>query len=278
MTTTLRPTGPEETRPGGGRAREFAVRVNGRAAGRTTLSTHPVLGPAVGVIGALEIEEPDRGRGRGAVAALAAEEVLRGWGCRRVTAEVPAGAGAALRLAASLGYRETNRGMTKSLAGPPPRLPAGSATRPMTAREFEPWNERARTDYLHRWTAQGLAPERAAEVTASSYAALLPDGHATLGTALRVLVHEGAEVGWIWVRTGPSEGREQPWVFLVEVGAGHRGSGHGRSLMLAAEAECLAAGATTLGLNVFTDNEPAMRLYASLGYLPHAHVLAKPLV
>ncbi len=53
---------------------------------------------------------------------------------------------------------------------------------------------------------------------------------------------------------------------VVEVSPAHRGRGHGRTLMLLAERECLAAGVRNLGLNVFADNAVAVRLYGSLGY------------
>ncbi|MFD7905304.1 GNAT family N-acetyltransferase, partial [Kitasatospora sp. NPDC059747] len=52
---------------------------------------------------------------------------------------------------------------------------------------------------------------------------------------------------------------------------------HGRTLMLLAERECLAAGVRTLGLNVFTVNEVAIRLYASLGYRVTNRLYGKPL-
>lgn len=279
MTTTLRPAAPEETGPGGARARSFAVRVNGREAGRVRLTTDLRLGPGVGVIETLEIDEPDRRRGRGAVAALAAEEVLRGWGCRRARSLVPADSPHGLRLAASLGYRELNRGMRKTLTGPAPALPAGCAIRPMSDDDYRAWHTRAHADYVRRWTGEGLSPESATAIAAADHAAILPDGNGTAGTALRVLSYEGTDIGWLWVRLGPPGGPpDQPWVYLVEIGPGHRGHGHGRTLMLAAEAECLAAGASTLGLNVHSDNAPALSLYTSLGYRPQSHAMDKSLL
>ncbi|MFD0346740.1 GNAT family N-acetyltransferase [Kitasatospora aburaviensis] len=65
---------------------------------------------------------------------------------------------------------------------------------------------------------------------------------------------------------------------VVEVAEAHRGHGHGRTLMLLAERECLAAGVHDLGLNVFTGNEVAIRLYDSLGYRVTNRVYGKPLI
>jgi ribosomal protein S18 acetylase RimI-like enzyme len=67
------------------------------------------------VLRALWIDEPDRRRGRATVAVLAAEEVLRAWGCDQVRAYVPQGATGALRLLESLGYVTTGRSFHKQL-------------------------------------------------------------------------------------------------------------------------------------------------------------------
>jgi ribosomal protein S18 acetylase RimI-like enzyme len=84
---------------------------------------------------------------------------------------------------------------------------------------------------------------------------------------LRVLVHEGADVGTVWIDVERSPRTDaDSYVYEVEVDEDRRGLGHGRTLMLIAERECLAAGAHVLGLNVYAHNTPALRLYSSLGY------------
>ncbi|MEE1939080.1 GNAT family N-acetyltransferase [Streptomyces sp. TRM 70361] len=275
MTTTLRPTAPERRTADGARRRPYDICVNGRPVGEVLLATDERSGPATGRLENLTVHEPDRRRGRATVAALAAEEVLRGWGCSRVEAGVPASAGPALRLAAALGYTERSRGMVKDLPPSPPA--ADGVLRPMTAAEYPAWLETCRTEYVRLWIAEGVPPERAERGVGRQYAALLPDGPETAGVALRVLVHGGADVGTLWL--GPSPVPEcEGWVYRVEVAAGHRGRGHGRTLMRGAERECAAAGWRTLGLNVFTDNVPALRLYESLGYRPAVHHLRKPLL
>jgi len=105
-----------------------------------------------------------------------------------------------------------------------------------------------------------------------AFQAALPDGPATAGAELLALVHSGATVGHLWLRV-----TEPAWVFSVEVPAEHRGAGHGRSLMLAAEEVSRQAGAETLRLNVFAGNTPALRLYESLGYRITERHFAKPL-
>ncbi|PWI42050.1 GNAT family N-acetyltransferase [Streptomyces sp. ICBB 8177] len=276
MTTTLRPAGPESREPDGARSRDFTVCVNSRPVGSIRLATDRRYGPRTGRVVQLRIDERDRRRGRGTVAALAAEEVLRGWGCRQVEASVPAEAPAALRLMSALGYTERNRAMVKAL-GEEPSLPPGVTVRAMGADDYAVWHARTRDEYVDDWVARGLTRQRAVELADADYAATLPEGHLTPDTALRVLGADGADVGWLWVRLRADEGRPA-WVYLVEVAEPHRGRGHGRTLMLTAERECLAAGVRSVGLNVYTANSAAMRLYESLGYRPTSHEMTKSLL
>ncbi|QLE71250.1 GNAT family N-acetyltransferase [Streptomyces rectiverticillatus] len=278
MTTTLRPTAPEQRGPGGARSRSYEVCVNSRPVGTVDLATDHRFGPAAGRIVRLRIDERDRHRGRGTVAALAAEEVLRGWGCTRIELSVDAGAEVGLGLAGALGYVERSRNMVKTLTAAP-RLPEGSEGRRMTDAEYTGWREASRAAYAQSWIDRGVPAEQARAKAEADDLALLPDGAATAGTMLRVLTHEDTPVGTLWValRDGVPD-TPDAYVYDVEVAPAHRGRGHGRSLMLLAEAEALAHGARTLGLNVFAGNTPALRLYESLGYAPTVYHLYKPLL
>lgn len=275
MTTTLRPTGPMQRDADGVRSRTYQVCVNSRPVGATELATHPVFGPTVGQVRHLAIDEPDRRRGRGTVAALAAEEVLRGWGCTRVEVAIPAAAPTALSLAAALGYVERNRRMAKPLGtGAPPALPPGSTARAMTDDEYARWLTRAEASYAQTWMERGVPEDQARAKSATDHARLLPEGRATPGTSLLVLTHDGTDVGTLWLALNEDGG----FVYDVRVDEEYRGHGHGRSLMLLAERDAADGGAGTIGLNVFAGKTPALRLYESLGYQPITYYLHKPLL
>ncbi|MFJ9817117.1 GNAT family N-acetyltransferase [Streptomyces sp. NPDC101151] len=274
MTTTLRPVEPLQQHPDGTRSRRFQVCVNSRPVGEIRLGTSPALGASVARILDLRIAEPDRRRGRATVAALAAEEVARGWGCRQIEAVVPAGAQAALRLADALGYTVRSRGMEKRLGAGPPELPRGSRARAMTPDEFEAWYAYEEREYARNWIERGVPEELAHAKSRQDHETLLPRGQETEGMIFSLLEHEGTRVGTLWVALQ----EDKAYVFDVETGAEHRGRGHGRTLLLLAERQAIGAGRTVLGLNVFGGNTPAERLYASLGYETTSSSVTKPLL
>ena len=266
MTTTLRPTGPEQHDAAGARSRAYDICVNSRPVGLLRLATDPRYSTETGRVQQLVVEEREQRRGRGAVAALAAEEVLRDWGVKRVEVSIPAGAQAALKLAGSLGYRESGRSMLKELREEP-QLPTGSTARPLTEAEFPAWVAHGQPRLLRMLTERGVPAAQLERMAEESNRTLLPAGASTPGAVLRVLVHEGAEVGTVWIEVERSPRTDaDSYVYEVEVAEDRRGQGHGRTLMLIAEREALAAGARVLGLHVHTGNTPALSLYSSLGY------------
>ncbi|MFE0179137.1 GNAT family N-acetyltransferase [Streptomyces sp. NPDC059002] len=274
MTTTLRPSAPLQQGADGARSRTYDVCVNSRPVGSIALATHPVFGPEVCQVRDLRIDEPDRRRGRATVAALAAEEVARGWRCKRIEATIPAMATGALRLAAALGYVERNRQMAKPLTGDVSALPDGVAWRPMTEDEYGPWLAHEEDGYTRDWIERGVPEAAARAKAAADHARHLPQGLATPDTWLSVLTRHGVRVGTLWLGVIGDEA----FVFSVEVEEEHRGQGLGRSLMLCAEAQARAAGRNRVGLNVFAGNAPALRLYESLGYEPTSYYLYKHLL
>lgn len=278
MTTTLRPSGPIQQGADGARERAYDVCDNGRPVGAVEIAVEPESAGGAGLLRSLRIDEPVRRHGRGTIAALAAEEVLRGWGCAQVRTSVDAGAVAAQRLTAALGYTERSRNMIKSLPPVPPALPDGLTARPMTPGEYARWEEGAIAGYAESLVTRGIPEEAALRAARASHAGHLPDGLETEGAQLHLLIHQGGTVGYVWVaRFEMHPGMLVGYVFDVEVHEEFRGRGYGRALMLQAERIALAAGHGRLGLHVVTGNTPAVRLYESLGYEPTRYNLAKQL-
>ncbi|MFF2410912.1 GNAT family N-acetyltransferase [Streptomyces sp. NPDC058092] len=278
MTTTLRPTGPIQQGADGAKSRAYDVCDNGRPVGAVEIGTDPRFGASVGVLRSLSVDESRRRRGRGTIAALAAEEVLRGWGCTQVRLAAPEGNEGAQGLAAALGYTERGRNMLKELDRTAPALPDGVVARQMSAEEFARWQRTSVDTYAQSWVNQGIPAEQAMEKSRTDHARNLPDGIDTVGMHFRVLVHEDAVVGHVWVSVSEeSPGEKAGYVFDVEVDEEYRGRSYGRALMWQAEHITLDAGAHRLGLHVFAGNTPAQRLYESLGYRTTQYNLAKTL-
>ncbi len=267
MTTTLRPTGPLQRDESGATSRTYDVCVNGRPVGVVELATEPGAGPSTGYVRSLRVEEPDRRRGRGTVAALAGEEVLRGWGCTEVRTSVPVEEAGALRLGAALGYTERGRNMLKDVPPAPPPLPAGSEGIPMTEAGFDHWWSHAVVSYAQDWISRGVPQEEAVARSEALHRTLLPDGRATQGAQLYNLTADDTVVGHIWLaRRELLPGEHAAYVYDVEVAEPYRGRGHGRTLMLLGERIAHTSGESLIALHVFAGNAPARGLYESLGY------------
>ncbi|MBB1242856.1 GNAT family N-acetyltransferase [Streptomyces durbertensis] len=265
MTTTLRPSAPERRFADGSRSRTYDICVNSRPVGGVRLRTEVEPGaPPVGRIDRLEVAPADRRRGRATVAVLAAEEILRTWDCSRAWLAVPATAEPAVSLAAALGYRPAVAHLDKHLTTAP-ELPPGTSHRPLTDEEVERWRADTAERFVAECVAEGMDREFAEARSRRDLAAPPPGGDVVATRVLWALEHRGERVGTLWLSPG-SPGVEDGFVHSVAVDEPYRGRGHGRTLMLLAERECLAGGVDRLALNVFESNTVARRLYASLGY------------
>ena len=146
-----------------------------------------------------------------------------------------------------------------------PTYDAGVELRPLTDEEFAGYRERAVPEYAGELVrARGLdrtVALRLAEETFPVSLAAVAEG----GQAMFRAVHEGVDVGWLWLGSPPAGGPGL-YVYDVEVDEEHRGEGLGRAIMLAAEEVTREHGHDRLGLNVFGWNHRAESLYRSLGY------------
>ena len=156
------------------------------------------------------------------------------------------------------------------------RTPPRVTLRPMSAEQFEKWQDRSIRSYADDLArAKGQPPEAALNRARAQFAALLPDGMSTNKTWIRLIVDDaGVQVGDLWLGAD-SERADVAYVYDIEIMQEHRGQGFGRAAMIAIESLVKEAGGTEIALNVFGFNEPARRLYDSLGYGVVQTVMAK---
>ena len=152
--------------------------------------------------------------------------------------------------------------------------PAHVSLRPMADAEFAVFREafiRAWAEDLRR--VDGLDERDAVERATDSIDRSLAAGVATPGVRLFVVVGDGRPVGTLWLEVEAAAAH----IADVTIDEPHRGRGYGRRALELAEEEARRAGATSLTLNVYADNERARRLYEELGYRTTRLSLRKPL-
>jgi ribosomal protein S18 acetylase RimI-like enzyme len=156
------------------------------------------------------------------------------------------------------------------------RIPPGVTLRPMSPEQFEEWQGRSIRSYADDLAKATRWPlEASLNKARKQFAELLPAGMGTDRTWILLIVDEtGVQVGTLWV--GPhTERAGVAFVYEIEIEQERRGLGFGRAAMIAVESLVTGAGETEIGLNVFGFNEPARRLYDSLGYRVVATVMTK---
>jgi ribosomal protein S18 acetylase RimI-like enzyme len=116
-----------------------------------------------------------------------------------------------------------------------------------------------------RWDSAG-ALERSRE----DFAALLSRGLETPDQLLFEILEkeEGPIVGFLWCALERKHGSCSAFIYDLEIRPEHRRQGHARRALQALERVAADAGATSLGLNVFSHNLGAQAMYRELGYAP----------
>jgi ribosomal protein S18 acetylase RimI-like enzyme len=150
--------------------------------------------------------------------------------------------------------------------------------RPMTTEEFKTYRTRLIPAYAADHVNAGdWDPEEAETRAAREIDDLLPTGPQTAGMLLLAAENgDGEQVGQVWIALNRSR-PGNAWIYDIEIGPGHRGKGHGRTLLQAAEERARQHGASTIGLHVFGANTVARNLYESSDYQVTSLVMRKPL-
>src|SRR3954447_25361007 len=135
---------------------------------------------------------------------------------------------------------------------------------PKTIEQTAAWLPVAMTAYREARQRAGEDAEQAAEASRMSEAQFFPEGRLIDGHFLFTVEADGEDAGWLWL--GPMKDVSTWYVWDVAVHEAFRGRGIGRATMALAEEFARSQGATTMQLNVFAYNEPAIGLYTSMGY------------
>ncbi len=125
-----------------------------------------------------------------------------------------------------------------------------------------------------RWDKAG-----AVERSRADFASLLPQGLDTPDNFLfEILEREhGPVVGFAWLALERKHAPVTAYIYNIQIHAAHRRKGHAFRALRALEAKAAAAGAQSIGLNVFAFNVEAQALYRKLGYATTNCNMRKPL-
>jgi len=112
-----------------------------------------------------------------------------------------------------------------------------------------------------------------------AHAALLPQGLDTPGQFF-VHLHDaasGERVGQLWWAEGDKGGRQEAYVYNIEIDEAARRRGHARAAFAELERVAREHGMDQVGLHVFGHNAGARRLYDELGFEPTSITMRKVL-
>jgi ribosomal protein S18 acetylase RimI-like enzyme len=143
--------------------------------------------------------------------------------------------------------------------------------RPMTSEEFAAWRPWAVEEYAQEDVAHKQMDADRAHANMSAFVeSVIPRGPRTEGHRLSIVedAATGERVGYTWWADRELDAGPAAWIYDVYIDEPHRGRGFGRGLMEAVEAQVREAGLARMELHVWVDNEPALSLYRSLGFVP----------
>ena len=149
---------------------------------------------------------------------------------------------------------------------------------PMGEEEFRASRERGIARHAAEQVRRGLWTEDAATETANSeFTELLPQDRETPGYHFFKIVDLATEtsVGETWYNVKAKGGRVQFWIDWIWIDPAFRRRGYATSVLRNLEDEALECGADRVGLHVVADNDAAIALYSSLGFLMANHRMAK---
>ncbi len=142
---------------------------------------------------------------------------------------------------------------------------------PMHADSYAAFVEESIAGYARENVESGRWPEQGAlEHARAEFAMLLPQGLATPGQHLFDILAQphGLPVGYVWMAIATRHGATSAYIYDLEIKPQHRRKGYAFAALQALEPIATAAGAPSIGLNVFIGNTDAQALYRKLGYAP----------
>jgi len=142
--------------------------------------------------------------------------------------------------------------------------------RPMRHEAFAAYLDAAVEGYAKECVAAGRWQESGSqERSRDDFLSLLPLGLGTPDNFIFEILQgeHGPVIGVVWYAIERKYSVPTAYVYDLEVKAAYRRQGHALRALREVERSAMAAGAASIGLNVFADNPAAQALYRKLGYV-----------
>lgn len=150
--------------------------------------------------------------------------------------------------------------------------------KPMNTEQFNAWFEIAVKEYAEdKIRAGNVTRDEALQVSEREFSDLLPDGTNTADTYIFTVEDDvnSQTVGMLWLKIRNQ--RQEMFVYDIRMDEQYRGQGYGKQTMQALEDFVRELGIPKISLHVFGDNEIAIRLYQSVGFVPTNILMSKVL-
>lgn len=149
---------------------------------------------------------------------------------------------------------------------------------PMTNEQYVSWLDVAISEYAEDKARVGNeTSENALEVSRQKFNELMPDGINTAGTYLFNVVDEKSNqiVGVLWIKIRNQ--LQEMFIYDIRMDEHFKGQGYGKQTLQALESFVRESGIPKISLHVFGDNEIALKLYRSAGFVETNILMSKSL-
>ncbi len=149
---------------------------------------------------------------------------------------------------------------------------------PMSLEHYISWKQILVKDYAEAKVRAGnVAPEDALHVSEFEFYELFPEGLNTVDTDFYTVVDmdSGQKVGILCVKI--RNNRQEMFICDIRIDEQFQGKGYGKQTLRALEAIVRSMGISRISLHMFGDNEIALRLYRSFGFVATNLLMSKVL-
>ena len=140
--------------------------------------------------------------------------------------------------------------------------------KPMTQDMYNNYIKKAIQQYAEEVAqSKGIDLDKALELSNEEFNSLLPNGVKSENQYLNTIINdENENIGIMWFSTESNYGKNEAFLYDIEINKEYRGKGYGHESMKLLESKVKELNLDSIGLHVFLHNEIAYSLYNKIGY------------